>query len=340
MKVLLLSAPLLLVIVLAACIRVGGQTVSPPIEKLIHSASTRGQWSSLFVSKYFAFKYPPGSKMAFYSEAYGSPGSLESGLSRDFLYAAMKLANEKYGLKLVGININSLPDERKLNLYFFDPNTAPQFAKFRNQCVYVGFKNSILRDALFLRQFSEIPLIEKKLDGYLAPGAHFSTLLDSPKPNRVKFLQYDLAASHYMVLWALMHEMGHMVHGHKPATQMTKFFKSSQYKLRAETMEREADQFAMTAIESFKDRLLVVNGVRNVATGLIATALNAADGVLPVPLTELNVPIPVASSEGAHPPMLIRLLDAMMLFEKTMPDVSHLQNPTFKKLRSQVVSQP
>lgn len=319
-----------------------GGSASQPLERLIYSACKRGQWTMPYMSKYFAFKYPSGSKLGGYAEMSLWPGSLDRGLGRDCLNAALKLAEEKHGLKLEGFNINGLPDERKLNLYFFDPKTAPQFSKFKNQCVYVGFKHIILCDAGFLAQFSEIPLIEKKLDGYLEPGAHFSTLLDKRQPYIVNFTLHGLGASHHTMMWALLHEIGHMANAHQPLSQVQRIFRAHQSKIRAQEMENEADEFAVAALQSYTDGGLglVVGGVQNVTTGLIAAALNAPNGMLPVRLAEIEDPIPVTRSNGTHPPMIIRLLDAMVVFEKTFPDFSQLDNPTFKRLRSQIILRP
>ena len=107
-------------------------------------------------------------------------------------------------------------------------------------------------------------------------------------------------------------------------------------------MELQADEFALNAIKSYGEggRGLVVMGVENIATGLIAEALKAPNGMLPVPLDELEDAIPVHKTTGSHPPMLVRLLDAMAVLEKDYPDFAATKGPVFLRLRSHIVETP
>jgi hypothetical protein len=102
-------------------------------------------------------------------------------------------------------------------------------------------------------------------------------------------------------------------------------------------MEIEADEFAIKTFMSFDGNgLPLVNmGMTTVTAGLIAKALSAPGGVLPVRLEQLNDTILVRRSYGSHPPMLIRLLNALEVMEKEK--VPNFACPNcFTRLKSQV----
>ena len=101
-------------------------------------------------------------------------------------------------------------------------------------------------------------------------------------------------------------------------------------------MEEEADEFAVEVLKnSDKDgALLVFVGMGDVTAGLIAQALHAPGGELSVRLDDLHDQIPTRRSYGSHPPMLVRLLNALTVLEVQYPNIG--LPPTFARLRTQV----
>jgi hypothetical protein len=169
------------------------------LERAIWKTTATHRWVLPILSKYISYNYPERSKLRLFAEMNNWPGYVDRGLGKQSLQAALSLANVKYGLHFDGVRINAEPNPTTINLYFFDPEVSPEFGRFRKQCAYVGFENIILCDARFLFQFQEVSTVEHELDSYLAPGQHFSTLIDSRQPTRVYFLLQDLAATQHVL---------------------------------------------------------------------------------------------------------------------------------------------
>jgi hypothetical protein len=318
----------------------GAQSDREVLEGAIRDTTASRKWTPPMLSKYFAFQYPPKSKLRYLAEAYRWPGSLDRGLGKDVLKTAVRIAHERYGLAVDGVTINGPANPRHINIYFFDPDISPRYQAFKRQCVYLGFGNTILCDAQFLFQFQEVRVVEQALDTYLSNGQHFSTLLETlhPVPVRVAYLLRDLAATQDVLLWAIAHEIGHLAHRHQPVSTLMYLLSPSKSRKKAESLEIEADEYAVEVLQSSVQdgALLVYVGMGDVTAGLIAQALHAPGGQLPVRLEDLRDRIPTHRSYGSHPPMLVRMLDALTILEKQYGEIGNLSDPTFARLRSQV----
>ena len=234
------------------------------IERKIAATTASHGWTQPLLSKYVSYQYPAGSKLSHYAEHHSWPGYLDRGIGKKCFDAMIRIANDKYGANVNSINVNEPIDQSCVNIYFFDLDTCPQFGMCKGQCCYLGFKNVVLCDARYLFQFQDVPFAEHELDSYLQPGQHFSELLAKPQPNRVNFLLAGLASAHQVLLWALAHEIGHLVHRHRPVSGAMSLVAPSQSQAKGTEMEREADEFVLEVLQSFDEGIVVVGGLGNV----------------------------------------------------------------------------
>ncbi|WP_157491701.1 hypothetical protein [Flammeovirga sp. SJP92] len=269
---------------------------------------------------------------------YGWPGNPKKGFCADALKIAVRHASELRGIKLSGVNINGEMSIDQINIYFFDPDQFSEARNFEGNCTYTAFSNTIICDQSFLYQFQDIDFIEKHLKDYLLKEEELEDLLTNPRGDlRITIGMPSLISAHHVLIWALLHEIGHFAYDHKPISKFESLLAPETANQKSREMEKEADEFALTVLkESSKGTLTSVYiGLQNILAEQIALAVGAPGSKLPVQLYEFKDDIPLKQPIGTHPPLLIRCLNALIVFEPEIPNYL-VKGSVYKKLKEQI----
>ena len=186
------------------------------LKATIRKNTRKHEWSQPRISKFFDIGGSADGTGQSYAKSYGWPGRLNRGFARDALESVVSLANSKFNLRIKDIQIDGAPRPDMINIYFFDSRTSGIPDELDGQCVYVGFDNTILCDADFLYRFQETAFAEKELDKAVPRERPPYELFEGRLSVRNAYLIHDLAYAHHAIVWALAHEIGHLVHQHKP----------------------------------------------------------------------------------------------------------------------------
>ena len=211
----------------------------------------------------------------------------------------LRLLNEKYGKKLKGININESIKPDHVNIYFIakDPKGFLGHLKLAGNCAYIGYKNVIICDLTFVKEFQRLP------DWLKSPAT---------SPDDILIEKVAQAWHANVLLWIVGHEIGHLAYDHcdrhfifndEGVQHFIKVFDEKYLK-----EEEEADGFAIEAAGRVAGPLYfgLAQFINQMGNRFLLEQGHS------LPLTLSHEKIVVKAESNIHPPLFLRAVNMML----------------------------
>lgn len=251
-----------------------------------------------------------------------------------FLDNCLKIINEEYGKEIRGVNFNGPINKDYINFYFLEKDPDALFKDIGSNCTYLGYKNIIVCDLKFVRDF-------QSYEGNKPDTGVYSMGADAAPPELKSSIKtLNMVVNNNAWFWLIGHEMGHIARGHISRHYTFDGEDNhliTNYDKKKSNEENEADELCVKAISeqfSFYFYMFLAGYINYQAEKLI-NAQGKASALSP--LTDKNwtsnESFEVKPNSITHPPLLLRAIDLQLQLIKTY----NIESPEYyNKLKSRI----
>ncbi len=264
----------------------------------------------------------PKSKLL--NEMAGGVGEFNTGLLQEYLDNSLNILNTEFRHNIKEIRFNSPLKDGAINIYLLEGDPNGYFSNIKGGCGYLGYRNIIMCDIKFTKEFTGLSKFEQALNTSIEDDGSDPVLQAS---HRISLLRSYSSAS-FVSAWLIGHEIGHIAHRHGTAHFDSNIFEES-LSVNQE-LEHQADRFSVNAIKTTElaEKMLIALGGILQRHHLKLCSIKHEHTI-----EECQDVFYVQKSSTSHPPMLIRAIEFTEEIDKQYLPI---KQPWIQELKSRV----